>query len=52
MAIGLARLIGWTDISAADHHRSHSAHGLRLLGLTPGKRFGPGEQPALIPSIQ
>ncbi|MEV0237475.1 hypothetical protein [Nonomuraea sp. NPDC050786] len=35
LAIGLARLIGWTDIAAAtDHYRSHPADGLQLLGLT------------------
>ncbi|MFI7444924.1 alpha/beta fold hydrolase [Nonomuraea indica] len=34
-AIGLARLIGWTDIAAAtDHYRNHPADGLQLLGLT------------------
>ncbi len=35
LAIGLARLIGWTNITAAtDHYRSHPADGLQLLGLT------------------
>ncbi|WP_218061679.1 ISAs1 family transposase [Planobispora rosea] len=35
LAIGLARLIGWTNIAAAiDHYRSHPADGLQLLGLT------------------
>ncbi|MBE1562046.1 ISAs1 family transposase [Nonomuraea africana] len=34
LAIGLARLIGWTNISAAtDHYRSHPGDGLQLLGL-------------------
>ncbi|MBG0825882.1 ISAs1 family transposase [Planomonospora sp. ID91781] len=34
LAIGLARLIGWTNIAAAtDHYRSHPADGLQLLGL-------------------
>nr|BFE83858.1 hypothetical protein GCM10020093_064590 [Planobispora longispora] len=35
LAIGLAHLIGWTNIAAAiDHYRSHPADGLQLLGLT------------------
>ena len=35
LTIGLARLIGWTNIAAAtDHYRSHPADGLQLLGLT------------------
>ncbi len=35
LAIGLARLIGWTNIAAAtDHYRSHPADGLQLLGFT------------------
>ncbi|MFI7151817.1 ISAs1 family transposase [Nonomuraea sp. NPDC050022] len=35
LAIGLARLIGWTNIAAAtDYYRSHPADGLQLLGLT------------------
>ncbi|MFG1949334.1 hypothetical protein [Nonomuraea sp. NPDC048826] len=35
LAIGLARLIGWTNITAAsDHYRSHPADGLQLLGFT------------------
>ena len=35
LAIGLARLLGWTNIAAAtDHYRSHPADGLQLLGLT------------------
>ncbi|MFG2071218.1 hypothetical protein [Nonomuraea maritima] len=35
LAIGLARLIGWTTIAAAtDHYRSHPDDGLQLLGLT------------------
>ncbi|MBB5966437.1 ISAs1 family transposase [Planomonospora venezuelensis] len=35
LAIGLARLVGWTNIAAAtDHYRSHPADGLQLLGLT------------------
>ncbi|SFK40206.1 transposase, IS4 family [Streptosporangium canum] len=35
LAIGLARLIGWTNITAAtDHYRSQPADGLQLLGLT------------------
>jgi predicted transposase YbfD/YdcC len=35
LAVGLARLIGWTNIAAAtDHYRSHPADGLQLLGLT------------------
>ncbi|MEV2267783.1 ISAs1 family transposase [Nonomuraea africana] len=35
LAIGLARLIGWTNIAAAtDHYRSHPIDGLQLLGLT------------------
>ncbi|MEV4571530.1 ISAs1 family transposase [Nonomuraea sp. NPDC049419] len=35
LAIGLARLIGWTNIAAAtDHYRSHPNDGLQLLGLT------------------
>ncbi|MFC7648679.1 ISAs1 family transposase [Streptosporangium lutulentum] len=35
LAIGLARLIGWTNIAAAtDHYRSHPTDGLQLLGLT------------------
>ncbi|MGP3919967.1 ISAs1 family transposase [Nonomuraea sp. 10N515B] len=35
LAIGLTRLIGWTNITAAtDHYRSHPADGLQLLGLT------------------
>ncbi|GLW06017.1 hypothetical protein Misp01_11470 [Microtetraspora sp. NBRC 13810] len=35
LAIGLARLIGWTNIAAAtDHYRSHPDDGLQLLGLT------------------
>ncbi|MEV1245991.1 ISAs1 family transposase [Nonomuraea sp. NPDC049750] len=35
LAIGLTRLIGWTNIAAAtDHYRSHPADGLQLLGLT------------------
>ncbi|MFI7134723.1 hypothetical protein ACIBQ1_54300 [Nonomuraea sp. NPDC050153] len=35
LAIGVARLIGWTDIAAAtDHYRSHPADGLQLLGFT------------------
>lgn len=42
LAIGLARLIGWTNIAAAtDHYRSHPIDGLQLLGLTTGERFGP-----------
>ncbi|MFD0661323.1 ISAs1 family transposase [Thermocatellispora tengchongensis] len=35
LAIGLARLLGWTNItSATDHYLSHPADGLHLLGLT------------------
>ncbi|MFI0425296.1 ISAs1 family transposase [Spongiactinospora sp. 9N601] len=35
LAIGLVRLIGWTNIAAAtDHYRSHPMDGLQLLGLT------------------
>ncbi|MGW6499598.1 ISAs1 family transposase [Nonomuraea angiospora] len=35
LAIGLARLLGWTNITAAtDHYRSHPGDGLHLLGLT------------------
>ncbi|WP_165977591.1 ISAs1 family transposase [Nonomuraea diastatica] len=35
LAIGLARLIGWTNITAAtDHYRSHPTDGLQLLGFT------------------
>ncbi|WP_326821058.1 ISAs1 family transposase [Streptosporangium sp. NBC_01756] len=35
LAIGLARLIGWTNIAAAtDYYRSHPVSGLQLLGLT------------------
>ncbi|MFI6995872.1 ISAs1 family transposase [Nonomuraea wenchangensis] len=35
LAIGLARLIGWTNLAAAtDHYRSHPEDGLQLLGLT------------------
>ncbi|TDD07997.1 ISAs1 family transposase [Nonomuraea diastatica] len=35
LAIGLARLLGWTNIAAAtDYYRSHPADGLQLLGLT------------------
>ncbi|WP_169789220.1 ISAs1 family transposase [Nonomuraea candida] len=35
LAIGLARLLGWTNIAAAtDHYRSHPADALQLLGLT------------------
>ncbi|WP_379507680.1 ISAs1 family transposase [Nonomuraea zeae] len=35
LAIGLTRLIGWTNITAAtDHYRSHPADGLQLIGLT------------------
>ncbi|MFI6919992.1 ISAs1 family transposase [Nonomuraea spiralis] len=35
LAVGLTRLIGWTNIAAAtDHYRSHPADGLQLLGLT------------------
>ncbi|WP_328855054.1 ISAs1 family transposase [Microbispora hainanensis] len=35
LAIGLARLIGWTNIAAAtDHYRSHPTDALQLLGLT------------------
>ncbi|GAA3305835.1 hypothetical protein [Nonomuraea dietziae] len=35
LAIGLARLIGWTNVAAAiDHYRSHPADGLQLLGFT------------------
>ncbi|MFI6456277.1 ISAs1 family transposase [Streptosporangium amethystogenes] len=35
LAIGLAHLIGWTNIAAAtDHYPSHPADGLQLLGLT------------------
>ncbi|MGP4105101.1 ISAs1 family transposase [Nonomuraea sp. KM90] len=35
LAVGLSRLIGWTNITAAtDHYRSHPADGLQLLGLT------------------
>ncbi|MFI7452394.1 ISAs1 family transposase [Nonomuraea sp. NPDC049714] len=35
LAIGLTRLIGWTNIAAAtDHYRNHPADGLQLLGLT------------------
>ncbi|MFC4110969.1 ISAs1 family transposase [Nonomuraea zeae] len=35
LAIGLARLLGWTNIAAAtDHYRSHPADGLQLLSLT------------------
>lgn len=35
LAIGLARLIGSTNIAAAtDHYRSHPADGLQLLGFT------------------
>ncbi|MEU4536189.1 hypothetical protein AB0G15_15115 [Streptosporangium sp. NPDC023825] len=34
LAIGLARLIGWTNIAATDHYRSHPADALRLFGLT------------------
>ncbi|MCK2214777.1 ISAs1 family transposase [Actinomadura sp. ATCC 31491] len=34
LAIGLARLIGWTNIAAAtDHYRSHPADALQLLGF-------------------
>ncbi|MEV4569546.1 ISAs1 family transposase [Nonomuraea sp. NPDC049419] len=34
LAIGLARLLGWTNIaSAADYYRSHPADGMHLLGL-------------------
>lgn len=34
LAIGLSRLIGWTNIAAAtDHYRSHPTDGLQLLGL-------------------
>jgi hypothetical protein len=35
LTIGLARLLGWTNIaSATDPYRSHPADGLHLLGLT------------------
>ncbi|GII54681.1 hypothetical protein Pth03_30700 [Planotetraspora thailandica] len=35
LAIGLARLIGWTNIAAAiDRYRSHPADALHLLGFT------------------
>jgi predicted transposase YbfD/YdcC len=35
LAIGLTRLVGWTNVTAAtDHYRSHPADGLQLLGLT------------------
>ncbi|GIH66627.1 ISAs1 family transposase [Microbispora siamensis] len=35
LAIGLARLVGWTNIAAAtDHYRSHPTDALQLLGLT------------------
>jgi hypothetical protein len=35
LAIGLASLIGWTNIAAAtDRYRSHPTDGLQLLGLT------------------
>jgi predicted transposase YbfD/YdcC len=35
LAIGLARLIGWTNIAAAtDHYRSHPTDALQLLGFT------------------
>ncbi|MGW4412160.1 ISAs1 family transposase [Nonomuraea sp. NPDC004702] len=35
LAIGLARLLGWTNIArAADYYRGHPADGLHLLGLT------------------
>ncbi|WP_310717446.1 hypothetical protein [Nonomuraea sp. 3-1Str] len=35
LAIGLARMLGWTDIAAAtDHYRSRPADGLQLLGFT------------------
>ena len=35
LAIGLTRLIGWTNIAAAtDHYPSHPADGLQLLGFT------------------
>ncbi|MDF5759387.1 hypothetical protein [Spongiactinospora sp. TRM90649] len=35
LAVGLTRLIGWTNITAATgHYRSHPADGLQLLGLT------------------
>ncbi|MFI7633508.1 hypothetical protein [Nonomuraea sp. NPDC049400] len=33
LAIGLARLIGWTDTAAADHYRSHPSDSLQLLVL-------------------
>ncbi|MGS2640989.1 hypothetical protein [Streptosporangium sp. LJ11] len=33
-AIGLARPIGWTDIAATDHYRSHPEDVFQLLGLT------------------
>jgi hypothetical protein len=34
LAIGLARMIGWTNHAAAtDHYRTHPDHGLQLLGL-------------------
>ncbi|MBT2234927.1 hypothetical protein [Nonomuraea sp. NEAU-A123] len=37
LAIGLARLLGWTNIaSATDHYRSHPADGLQLLGVPSG----------------
>jgi hypothetical protein len=39
LAIGLARLIGWTKIAAAtEHYRTHPADGLQLLGLTTASR--------------
>ncbi|MET9069276.1 ISAs1 family transposase [Streptosporangium sandarakinum] len=42
LAIGLARLIGWTNIAAAtDHYRSHPVDGLQLLGLMTRERFDP-----------
>ncbi|WP_433216434.1 hypothetical protein [Microtetraspora malaysiensis] len=35
LAIGMARLIGWTNIVAAtDHFRNHPDDGLQLLGFT------------------
>ncbi|MFI6991372.1 ISAs1 family transposase [Nonomuraea wenchangensis] len=35
LAIGLARLLGWTNIAAAtDHYRSHPSDALQLLGFT------------------
>ncbi|MFG6192759.1 hypothetical protein [Nonomuraea sp. JJY05] len=35
LAIGLARLIGWTNVATTtDHYRSHPTDGLQLLGLT------------------